>query len=90
MTPTALLDRVLDPVAEAFSADVAHRLVHLQLDPDVRDELERWREGAADGSLTGEEQERYRRFVEVLDFIGILQAKARRSLASSTPAPQPR
>ena len=68
----------LDRVAAAFTPESAQRLIGLRLDPALRAELDDLRDRAGEGTLAPDEDLRYKQFIEVLDFIGILQAKAER------------
>lgn len=80
MTSTTLLDRILDPVTEAFTPEVARRIQDLQADPALHSEIDALREKANAGTLSPQEEAYYRDIVEAIDFISILQAKARRFL----------
>lgn len=76
-----VLSRFLDPVAECLTADVARRIVDLRLDPQVQSRLDELAERSSDGTLTDEERAEYQAYVEGLDVIGIIKAKARRTLS---------
>ena len=81
MSTTSYLDRLLEPVTEAFTPDVARTIVGLRADPGLEAEIDELRRKANAGTLTAEEDADYRDFVEALDLISIIQAKARRFLA---------
>jgi hypothetical protein len=72
------LDRLLDPITECFTREVAERVGRLQLDQSVLDKLADFAERSNRGELSEAEVAEYRELVEVLDLIGIMQAKARR------------
>ena len=76
-TMTNYLDRLLDPVADTFSKDQARKILEIRADPELRARIEVLREKANEGSLSPDEEVEYRDFVEALDVISILQAKAR-------------
>ena len=76
------LDAFLDPVAEVFTPQVAQKLVDLRPDPQLQARMEELRRKANNGTITVEEDREYKDFVEAVDFIAILQAKARRFLAN--------
>ena len=76
-----LLDKLLDPLARSFSKDQARQIMRWRLDAETQTRLERLRNGANEGTLSHEEEAEYRRWVEDLDVIAIIQAKARQSLA---------
>ena len=75
------LDRMLQPVTEAMSAEFANKLISLRADEELLSHIEQLREKANQGSMTAEEEAEYREFVEAVNVISILQAKARRVLA---------
>jgi hypothetical protein len=79
-TPRTLLDRVLDPLAECFTPEVARRIVAISLDPAIQSQLDRLAEKANEGQLTEAERGEYAELIEALDILGILKAKARVSL----------
>jgi hypothetical protein len=79
-TPRTLLDRILDPLAECFTPDVARRVVALTLDSGIQARLDVLAERANEGQLTEAERQEYGELIEALDILGILKAKARVSL----------
>ncbi len=79
MTP---LDRLLDRVTDCFTPDVAKRLVELRPDPDTQARINDLAAKANDGQLSASEEREYSEFVEAIDLVSILQAKARRILAA--------
>lgn len=81
MSTTSYLDRFLDPVAEAFTPELARRLAGLRADEEMQAEIELLRRKANEGTLTPDEEVAYRDFVEAVDVISIIQSKARRFLA---------
>ena len=81
MTATTYLDRFLDPLAKALTPEVARAIADLRVDAQTQAHIEKLRQKANDGTLTAEEDAEYRDFVEAVDVISILQAKARRVLA---------
>ncbi len=81
MSTIPYLDRFLDPLADTLSPDVARRIVALRAAPDVQARAEELAAKANAGSLSPEEVTEYREFVEAVDIVSIIQAKARRYLA---------
>jgi len=82
---TTVLDRFLDPVTECLTPDVAQRIVALDLDAETQARLDELARKANLGQLTTEEQAEYEEYVEGLDLVGILKAKARRVLERTGP-----
>ncbi|HUG90268.1 MAG TPA: hypothetical protein VML55_05520 [Planctomycetaceae bacterium] len=81
MSTTSYLDRLLDPVTEALTPEVARTIVGLRADPELRAEIDELRRKANEGALTAEEDAEYKDFVEAIDVLSIIQAKARRFLS---------
>jgi len=81
MSTASYLDRFLEPVTEAFTLALARALVDLRADPELESQLENLRRKANEGKLTPEEDAEYKDFVEAVDVISIIQAKARKFLA---------
>jgi hypothetical protein len=72
-----VLDRLLDPVARALTPEVAHRLVDLRFDSIAQAHIDRLSRKCNEGRLTEAERREYESYVYAIDFIAILQAKAR-------------
>lgn len=75
------LDRLLDPLTDTFTAEVASAVLGLRADSDTEARIAELRAKANAGTLTPAEDAEYKEFVEAVDLISILQAKARRFLA---------
>ncbi len=82
MATVSYLDRFLDPVAEAFTPELARKIVDLRADAEVQSHVAVLRRKANEGTLTRDEDAEYKDFVEALDVISIIQGKARQFLAS--------
>jgi hypothetical protein len=80
MSTVSYLDRFLEPVTEAFTPELARRLVDLRADDELQLEIEVLRQKANEGTLSPDEEVAYRDFVEAVDVISIIQSKARRFL----------
>lgn len=76
-----VLDRLLDPLTRCLTPEVAERIANLRLDPQLQAELDELAAKANAGELTPEERTLYEEYVEAIDVVGILQAKARAVLA---------
>jgi hypothetical protein len=75
-----ILDEMLDPVGRCLTPSVASRIAALRADPRMQERLDELAEKNAEGSLTRQEEAEYAAYVEALDVIAILQAKARKAL----------
>ncbi|MCO6456844.1 MAG: hypothetical protein J5I93_16215 [Pirellulaceae bacterium] len=71
------LSRLLDPVTECLSKEGARRLVELRVDEATQARIDLLADKASDGSILPGERDEYEAYVETIDFIGILQARAR-------------
>jgi hypothetical protein len=78
---TAVLDEMLEPVTRAFSRDVAQALANLQASIAAQSRIAELAEKCNEGALTPAEQTEYETYVQTLDLISVLQAKARAWLA---------
>jgi len=81
---TSTLDRLLNPIAECLTRDVAQRIADLRTDDQTKARLEELRAKANAGTLSEEERAEYEEIVEVLDLVSILRAKARAILSKYT------
>ncbi len=79
------LDRLLSPVMECLTPEVARRLVDLRADPAFQDRLDLLADKCTEGDLTPPEREEYDTYVHAIHIISILQAKARKLLAAASP-----
>lgn len=77
-----MLGGLLDPVGRCLSPDVARQIVNLRADESVQSRLEALAEKSTEGELTPSEREEYEAGVRAVEFIGVLQAKARALLNS--------
>jgi hypothetical protein len=77
MTTLNVADRMLRPVTDALTPDVARRIADARLDSETQSRIDELASKANRGTLTDEEREEYAEFVEYIDLIGIIKAKAR-------------
>jgi hypothetical protein len=75
------LDRLLGPLTDALTHESASSLLNLRADPDVAERITELRQKANEGTPTPAEDTEYNDFVEAVDVVSIMQAKARRFLA---------
>ena len=81
MATTSYLDRLLDPLTDVFTPEVATAIVELRADSELQTHIAELRRKANEGTLTPAEEAEYKEFVEAVDLISIIQAKARHFLA---------
>jgi hypothetical protein len=81
---SGILDRILEPVARTLTPNVARRIANLRADPHVQAQIDELAAKANEGQLTVVERTQYEAYIAAIDFIAILQSKARAILASSS------
>jgi hypothetical protein len=84
MATPSHLDRLLEPLTVVLTPDVATALLGLRADPQLESRIEELRRKANAGTLTTVEDAEYKDFVEAVDVISIIQAKARRFLSKQS------
>ena len=84
MATTSYLDRLLDPLTDALTPKMASALLELRADPELEVHIIELRQKANYGTLTPTQDAEYKDFVEAVDLISIMQAKARRFLAKQS------
>ncbi|HZL34789.1 MAG TPA: hypothetical protein VFC78_05725 [Tepidisphaeraceae bacterium] len=76
----APLARLLDPVVQCLTPGVARQIIALQPDPETQARIDQLAGKAAAGTLSPNERVEYQGYVEAIDVVSILQAKARKML----------
>lgn len=74
------LDRILDPVGRCLTPEVARALVGLRLDRKTQAHIDSLARRCNKGKLTATEHSEYESYVLAINFVGMLQSKARRLL----------
>ena len=85
---TPVLDRLVDPVSRILTAEVARDLVKLRFDPQTQKKIAKLARKCNEGKLTNSERAEYEACVSFIDFIALLQAKARRLLKQTLNHPR--
>jgi len=85
MSTTTTLDKLFDSVSECLTVDTANRLANLSLPESLRQQLDEWADQNSLGQLDDVEKNHYEAILRALNFITVLQAKARRIVATSQP-----
>jgi hypothetical protein len=80
------LDRILDPVGRCLTPEVARALVELRTDPETLARIEQLADKCTEDQLSPAERAEYEAYVSAIDFLSVLQAKAR-GLLSGTADP---
>jgi hypothetical protein len=79
--PPNLLSRLLEPVEQMMPVEFARELAALRATPEVEARVEALADKCNEGRLTPEERAEYDAYIDAIDLISILQAKARNVLA---------
>ena len=82
MEMASYLDRMLEPVGDCLTPEVAHRLIQLRADPQLQARIDELADRCTEGALTEEDGFEYETYVRAGNLIAILQAKARKLLAT--------
>jgi hypothetical protein len=80
-TSTAVLSDLLEPVGQMMPIEFAEKLAALRATPQVQARIDELAEKSSEGQLTPDERIEYLAYVDAIDVISILQAKARSVLA---------
>lgn len=81
-----VLDRLLDPFGRILTPEVARKLVHLRFDATAQARIQKLARKCNNGKLTDTERREYETYVFAIDFVAMLQAKARAFLRRSPAA----
>lgn len=81
-TDTAVLDALLDPFAASLTPEAARSIADYRADEKIQLLLDDLADKANEGLLSEQERNLYESYINVIDVIAILQAKARRVLAA--------
>lgn len=73
----SVIDELLDPVGNCLTLEVAQRLAGLRVTPQVQERLDTFAEKSSEGTLTADERQEYEASLRAINFISVLQMKAR-------------
>lgn len=77
MSRANILDRFLDPFGAFLTPEVAQRLVDFRVDEQTQTRIDELADKCNEGQLIPAEREEYDTYISAIDFVTILQAKAR-------------
>ena len=83
-TTNSVLSQLLEPVGRMMPVKFAEELAAMRATPEVQRRIDELAEKCNEGELTPEERAEYEAYVDAIDVISLLQAKARAVLASQT------
>lgn len=79
--PGTILSRLLEPVGQMMPVSFAQELAAMRARPEEQARIDELADKANEGVLTAEERAEYEAYIDAIDVISILQAKARSVLA---------
>jgi hypothetical protein len=77
---SSVLDEFLDPLARSLPVEAARIIASFRASPQTQARIDELADKCNEGSLTAEERHEYEDYVDAIDFVAILQAKAREAL----------
>ena len=73
----SVVNELLDPVGNCLTQEFAQRLAGLRATPKVQEKLDAIADKSSEGTLTAEERLEYEASLRAINFISVLQLKAR-------------
>ena len=77
VTAPVLLERIFEPLCDVITLESAERIADWRADETTQLRLDELGDKCNEGLLSAEEREEYDIYIQAIDFIGILQSKAR-------------
>ena len=77
MTTATALNQLFDSVGNCLSLEAASKLQKLRVTDELQSQLDSWAMKNSEGILDAEEREQYEAILRTLNFLAILQAKAK-------------
>jgi hypothetical protein len=86
MDASTAIARILDPVGRCFTPEVARALIGVRADAETQARIEELADKCTEGTLSPAERAEYEAYIAALDFLTILQTKARGALSRASGA----
>ena len=86
MDASTAIARILDPVGRCLTPDVARALIGVRADAETQARIDELADECTEGTLSPVERAEYEAYVAAIDFLTVLQAKARGTLARASGA----
>jgi len=83
---SSVIDRLIDPVGQCLTLEVAQRIASLQADDKLQARVDELADKANAGTLTDDERSQYEQYVSFSQFVTLLQIKARNLVDRTTGA----
>jgi hypothetical protein len=78
---TAVFEKLLEPVGRSLNPEAAEKLLQLRVDAKTQSRIDKLARRCNEGKLTDAEKAEYETWVWAIDFVAILQMKARKLLS---------
>ncbi|MCI0334865.1 MAG: hypothetical protein L0228_16750 [Planctomycetes bacterium] len=82
-TQEAIIDEMLEPLAEALTPESARLLANLKVPSSVQARVDALAAKCNEGQLTANEREDYENYLRIGSLFSLLKAKARRVISES-------
>ena len=82
-TTSEAMSRVLLPLADCFTPDVAKSVLDLPADPTLQARLDELAEKSTEGTLSDEESAEYDGYIQAMRLLAVVQYQARSRLSST-------
>jgi hypothetical protein len=86
LTAMSVLSKLLEPIERAMPVGFAEELAAMRAGPEVQARIQELANKCNEGELTADERGEYEAYVDAIDVISLLQAKARAVLARQQPS----
>jgi hypothetical protein len=77
MSTSSVSERMLSPLTDCFTPEIARQVSEADIDSETQERINELATKANQSVLTDEEREEYSQFVEYIDLVAIIKAKAR-------------
>lgn len=84
MTTATALDQIFNSVGGCLSVEAASKLRDLRVSDELQSQLDAWATQSSEGTLDAEERKQYESILRALNFVAVLQAKAKRIAEQSS------
>ena len=74
---TSILAQLLEPLGKCMTPELAQKIAELRAAPEAQSRIDELADKCNEGELTPEEAAEYDSYVDAIDLIAVLQAKAR-------------
>jgi len=81
MTTATALHQLFDSVGNCLSLEAASKLQKLRVTDELQSNLDSWATQNSEGGLHAEDRQPYEATLRALNFVAVLQAKARHKLS---------